>query len=81
MEFDLLSCLMQAPGRVFARAELLDTLGATAMVERTVHVHVRHLRAKIERDPRQPPRSETVCRVGYRLSGGGPTHDVRGGTA
>lgn len=67
-EFDLLGCLMQAPGRVFARAELLDTLGTTAMVERTVDVHVRNLRAKIECDPTQPRRIETVFSVGYRLN-------------
>jgi two-component system alkaline phosphatase synthesis response regulator PhoP len=70
-EFDLLTCLMHAPGRVFARAELLDTLGATAMVERTVDVHVRNLRAKIESDPAQPRRIETVFSVGYRLNADG----------
>lgn len=67
-EFDLLTCLMQSPGRVFARGELLDALGASAMVERTVDVHVRNLRAKIENDPTQPRWIETVFSVGYRLN-------------
>ncbi len=66
-EFDLLARLMQAPGRVFTRAELLDGLGAAAMVERTVDVHVRNLRAKIETDPANPRYIETVFSVGYRL--------------
>lgn len=67
-EFDLLTCLMQSPGRVFARSELLDALGANAMVERTVDVHVRNLRAKIEEDPGEPRWIETVFSVGYRLN-------------
>src|SRR5262249_43358167 len=59
-EFDLLSCLMSSPGRVFTRAELLNVLGAAAMVERTVDVHVRNLRAKIESDPANPQYIETI---------------------
>lgn len=70
-EFDLLVCLMQSPGKVFARGELLDALGANAMVERTVDVHVRNLRAKIETDPSDPQWIETVFSVGYRLNGDG----------
>lgn len=67
-EFDLLACLMGAPGRVFTRAELLEVLGASALVERTVDVHVRNLRAKLEPDPANPRYIETVFSVGYRLN-------------
>lgn len=70
-EFDLLVCLMQSPGRVFTRGELLNTLGANAMVERTVDVHVRNLRSKIETDPADPKWIETVFSVGYRLNSEG----------
>lgn len=66
-EFDLLARLMESPGRVFTRAELLDGLNAAAMVERTVDVHVRNLRAKIESDPANPRYIETVFSVGYRV--------------
>lgn len=66
-EFDLLARLMESPGRVFTRAELLDGLNAAAMVERTVDVHIRNLRAKIEQDPSNPRYIETVFSVGYRM--------------
>ena len=69
-EFDLLAILMAAPERVFSRAELLDHLqGATFEgVERTIDVHIRNLRAKIEPDPRHPRYIETVFGVGYRFA-------------
>lgn len=66
-EFDLLARLMESPGRVFTRAELLDGLNAAAMVERTVDVHVRNLRAKIESDTANPKYIETIFGVGYKL--------------
>jgi DNA-binding response OmpR family regulator len=69
-EFDLLARLMESPGRVFTRAELLDGLGAAAMVERTVDVHVRNLRAKVESDAANPRFIETIFGVGYRLKDG-----------
>lgn len=69
-EFELLARLMGSPGRVFTRTELLDGLGAAAMVERTVDVHVRNLRAKIEEDPANPRYIETIFSVGYRLKDG-----------
>lgn len=70
-EFDLLAVLMTSPGRVFTRMELLDaTQGeAFAAYERTIDVHVKNLRAKIEDDPRNPRYIETVYGVGYRLAG------------
>jgi DNA-binding response OmpR family regulator len=69
-EFDLLAILMAAPGRVFSRPELLIQLQGTAFegVERTIDVHIRNLRTKIEPDPSQPRYVETVFGVGYRFS-------------
>jgi DNA-binding response OmpR family regulator len=68
-EFDLLAALMEQPGRVFTRLELLDHVQgeAYAAYERTIDVHVKNLRAKIEDDPRNPRHIETVYGVGYRL--------------
>ena len=68
-EFDLLQVLMARPGRVFTRMELLDRLQgeAYAAYERTIDVHVKNLRAKLEADPRQPRYIETVYGVGYRM--------------
>lgn len=69
-EFDLLATLMVAPGRVFSRLELLNRLQGTAYegYERTIDVHVRNLRTKIEPDPRNPRYVETVFGVGYRFA-------------
>ena len=68
-EFDLLAVLMGAPGRAFTRMELLERMQGSAFegVERTIDVHVRNLRAKIEADPAQPVYIETVFGVGYRF--------------
>ncbi len=69
-EFDLLAALMATPGRAFSRLELLDRIQGTAYegYERTIDVHVKNLRAKIESDPREPRYIETVYGVGYRFS-------------
>jgi DNA-binding response OmpR family regulator len=69
-EFDLLATLMSAPGRVFTRLDLLERVQGTLYegYERTIDVHVRNLRAKIEPDPRRPRYVETVYGVGYRLA-------------
>jgi DNA-binding response OmpR family regulator len=69
-EFDLLAALMAAPGRAFSRLELLDRLQGTAYegYERTVDVHIKNLRAKIEPDPAKPRYVETVYGVGYRFA-------------
>jgi len=68
-EFDLLVTLMAAPGRVFSRLELLDRLQGTAYegYERTIDVHIRNLRAKIEPDPSHPSYIDTVYGSGYRF--------------
>jgi two-component system alkaline phosphatase synthesis response regulator PhoP len=68
-EFDLLAALMAAPGRVFSRTDLLIRMQGNAFegVERTIDVHVRNLRSKIETDPAKPLYIETVFGVGYRV--------------
>ncbi|MCC6455919.1 MAG: response regulator transcription factor [Caldilineaceae bacterium] len=69
-EFDLLAALMAQPGRAFTRAELLDRVQGMANegYERTIDVHVRNLRAKIEPNSRHPRYIETVFGIGYRFS-------------
>lgn len=69
-EFEILAILMATPGRVFSRLDLLDRMSGDAYegYERTVDVHVRNLRSKIEPDPKTPRYVETVYGVGYRLA-------------
>jgi len=69
-EFDLLAVLMSSPGRVFSRLDLLDHIQGVAYggYERTIDVHIKNLRAKIEPDPRSPRYIETVYGVGYRFT-------------
>jgi two-component system, OmpR family, response regulator len=69
VEFELLRVLAAAPGRVFSRRQLLERLrgGADYREPRTIDVHVRHLREKIERDPHEPELILTVRGVGYRF--------------
>jgi DNA-binding response OmpR family regulator len=68
-EFDLLATLMSAPGRAFSRLDLLDRLQGTAYegYERTIDVHIKNLRAKLETDSKSPQFIETVYGVGYRF--------------
>ena len=69
-EFDLLAVLMDSPGRVFSRQELLETLQGTSFegIARTVDQHIRNLRAKIEPNPAEPSYIETIFGVGYRFA-------------
>jgi len=71
-EFDLLRFLITHPGQVFSRQALLDRVwGADAYVEeRTVDVHIRWLREKVEATPSRPERILTVRGVGYKYRGG-----------
>ena len=70
VEFELLRILASSPGRVFTRQALLEELwGGSAYREpRTIDVHVRHLREKLERDAREPELLVTVRGVGYRFA-------------
>ena len=69
LEFELLRTLAANPGRVFTRKALLDDLwgGSEFRDPRTIDVHVRHLREKIEHDPAEPEFIFTVRGVGYRF--------------
>jgi DNA-binding response OmpR family regulator len=69
VEFELLRTLAANPGRVYTRQMLLEALwGGSAYREpRTIDVHVRHLREKLERDARAPEYIHTVRGVGYRF--------------
>lgn len=70
-EFDLLVLLVSSPRRAFTRTELLDYLQQGVVfegVERTIDVHIRNLRTKIEPDPANPQYIETVYGVGYRFA-------------
>ena len=70
VEFELLQMLMASPGRVFSRSQLLDGVwGSSEFREpRTVDVHVRHLREKLEPTPSEPRYIQTVRGVGYRFA-------------
>jgi DNA-binding response OmpR family regulator len=70
MEFELLAALARAPGRTFARSQLLQQAqaGPLESFERTVDVHVRNLRTKLEPDPKNPRYILTVYGVGYKLA-------------
>jgi DNA-binding response OmpR family regulator len=71
VEFELVRTMASRPGRVFSRQALLEALwGDYAYREpRTIDVHVRHLREKLEPDPHEPQLIQTVRGVGYRLQG------------
>lgn len=70
-EFDLIHFLVSHPGHVFTRQTLLDRVwGSESYVEeRTVDVHIRWLREKIELTPSQPCRLLTIRGVGYKFDG------------
>jgi DNA-binding response OmpR family regulator len=69
VEFELLRALASAPGRVFSRRNLLEAVWGDAAYRepRTIDVHIRHLREKLERDPSEPDLLLTVRGAGYRF--------------
>jgi DNA-binding response OmpR family regulator len=69
VEFELLRTLAASPGRVFSRRALLESVWGDASYRepRTIDVHVRHLREKLERDPSEPDLILTVRGAGYRF--------------
>ncbi len=71
-EFELLSALAYAAGRVLSREQLLDALKGQAYeaFDRSIDVHVSKLRAKLEANPREPRHIKTVRGVGYLLTRG-----------
>jgi DNA-binding response OmpR family regulator len=81
-EFELLAAFMSSPGQVFSRLDLLERMSGDAYdgYERTIDVHIRNLRAKIEPDSKHPKYVETVYGMGYRFAlhkpPGGASNDV-----
>jgi len=71
-EFDLLRHLAARPGRVYTRSQLLELVrdydDALEQDERTINVHISHIRDKIEPDPAQPRYIRTVRGVGYAFA-------------
>jgi len=69
-EFELLAVLARQPGRIFTRAQLLDTIHGVAFesYERAIDAHIKNIRRKIEPDPRQPRYILTVYGVGYKFN-------------
>jgi len=71
-EFNLLALFLRSPGRVFERSQILEGVWGSDVVvgDRTVDVHVKALRRKIEEAGGDPRVLETVRGVGYRLKDG-----------
>ncbi|MDX6411756.1 MAG: two-component system, OmpR family, response regulator [Gaiellaceae bacterium] len=69
VEFEILGALARSPGRVLTRETLLEHVWGDSEYRdpRTVDVHIRHLREKLEQDPKQPEFLFTVRGVGYRF--------------
>ncbi len=70
-EFEILRHLASRPGRVYTRSELLELLRdyeALDQDEKTINVHVSHLRDKLEDDPSQPVFVQTIRGVGYAFA-------------
>jgi DNA-binding response OmpR family regulator len=69
VEFEILSALARSPGRVLSRQTLLECVWGDSEYRdpRTVDVHIRHLREKLERNPKEPDFLFTVRGVGYRF--------------
>jgi DNA-binding response OmpR family regulator len=68
-EFDLLAALMEDPGRAFSRSQLLESVQGYAYegYERTIDVHIKNLRQKVEVDSRSPQHIKTVYGIGYKF--------------
>jgi DNA-binding response OmpR family regulator len=69
VEFEILAALARSPGRVLSRETLLEHVWGDSEYRdpRTIDVHIRHLREKLERNPKQPEYLFTVRGVGYRF--------------
>src|SRR5690606_30997967 len=70
VEFDLLACMLDAPGRVFTRAQLIERIWGDnfAITDRTVDSHVKALRRKVNAAGGDAQLIETVRGVGYRVT-------------
>ena len=72
VQFAILMRMARSPGRVFTRLQLLESFQDHAFdgYERTIDVHIKNIRRRIEADPHHPRILETVRGVGYRVVGG-----------
>ena len=70
----MLGVLIKEPGRVFSREQLIEkTFGPDFRgFDRTIDVHILHLRRKLEPEPKRPRYIKTIYGAGYKLVGGGP---------
>lgn len=70
VQFDLLTRMMQYPGKVFSRMQLLESIQEDAFegYERTVDVHIKNIRKALEPNPSKPMYILTVWGVGYKLA-------------
>lgn len=67
-EFQILALLAGSPGRAFSREEIIERVAGVEHIDaRTVDVHIRHLRAKIEPEPARPRYLHTVWGTGYKF--------------
>jgi len=78
-EFDLLAVLVEHAGRVLTRNQLIDDVWGSDYVgdTKTLDVHIRRLRGRIESDPQDPQLIQTVRGIGYRFADRTPERDVR----
>ncbi len=70
LEFKILSCLASNPGRVYSRTQLLTSIyedDSEGVLDRTIDVHIKNIRKKLDDNPRQPTYIESVHGVGYRF--------------
>jgi two-component system response regulator RegX3 len=69
-EFELLAYLVENAGRVLTRGQLIDEIWGSDYVgdTKTLDVHIRRLRTRVEQDPKEPVRIQTVRGVGYRFA-------------
>lgn len=79
VEFDLLACMLAAPGRVFTRAQLIDRVWGDgfAITDRTIDSHVKGLRKKVTESGGDAALIETVRGVGYRVTDRPPGSDLQ----
>ena len=69
-EFQLVATMVEQPGRVFTRGQLLDAVHGVSFesYERAIDAHIKNIRSKLEPDPRKPRYIRTVHGVGYRFA-------------
>jgi DNA-binding response OmpR family regulator len=71
IEYNILLLLVRHPGKVFSSRQIYETIWKedALAAENTVAVHVRHIREKIEINPREPRYLKVVWGVGYKMEG------------